>query len=173
MKQAIFCIAFGMLAFAASAQPAFKKTDKLLNLGIGLGNPFWGSGYSASLSVNPTITFEAGVSNKISVGGTVSYSSSKLDLFDFKYNGIYIGGRGSYHFDISNKNIDVYAGAGLGYIIVSVSSKSAGTIGSAASGIGYTALGGGKYYIGKKTAVYAELGYGSFSILNAGISFKF
>lgn len=169
---------FAVLAFFAatasaqsSGQSAFKKGDKIFNLGLGLGSPYWGSGYSSSL-ISPTVALEVAVSDELSIGGTVAYSSSKINVYDWKYHGYYIGGRGAYHFDISKQNIDLYAGAGLGYIIVTVSSKYSGGFG-AASGVGYTAFGGGRYYLNGKTAVYGELGYGSFSILNAGVSFKF
>lgn len=180
MKRVIFCTVLASFVFMAAAQSserksserAFNKGDKFLNLGVGVGTPYWGGGYSSSLPVNPTLTYEGSVDDEISAGVTLAYGSSKYSYFgDWKYNGYYIGGRGSYHFDISKPNVDLYAGAGLGYVIVSVSSKVYGYGATATSGVGYTAFGGGRYYLGK-AAVYAELGYGSFSVLNAGISFK-
>ncbi len=173
MNKFSICVLFVLFAMAVSAQNSFTKGDNLVSLGVGLGSPYWGSGYSASFPLNPTITIEKGITNEISIGGTLSYSSSKFDYYDWKFNAYYIGARGAYHFDISRDNIDVYAGAGLGYVIVSVGSKSSGVASTAASGVGYAAFGGGKYYFNHKTAAYAELGYGSFSILNLGISFKF
>ncbi len=165
--------AFILISFAAAAQ-AFKESDKLLNLGIGIGTPYFGSGYKSKLPVNPTITFEKGIQPNISVGGTLSYASSKYNYyFDLNYTAIFLGARGSYHFPLSNQKTDLYAGAGLGYVIVSVSSKESGYSASAASGVGYNVFGGVRYYVGAKAAVYAELGYGSLSIGNAGVSFKF
>ena len=176
MKQFFFSTILLLCAAVASAQSstsqsAFKQGDKIFSAGLGLGSPYWGGGLSSSL-ISPTVALEVGVSDEISIGGSLAYSSSKLSYYDWKYHAYFIGGRGAYHFDISKENIDLYAGAGVGYVIVTVGSK---TYGGAAigSGVGYTAFGGGRYYFGQKAAVYAELGYGSFSILNAGVSFKF
>ena len=164
--------AFTLISFAGKAQ-AFRESDKLLNLGVGIGTPYFGGGFKSKLPVNPTITFEKGIEENISIGGTVSYASSKYNYyFDLNYTAIFLGARGSYHFPLSNQKTDLYAGGGLGYVIISVSSKEANYTASAASGVGYNVFGGIRYYIGK-AAVYAELGYGSLSIGNAGISFKF
>ena len=160
---------------------SFSNGDNLLNVGIGIGSPFFGTGYSASLPVNPSISFEHGVTNEISVGGQASYASSKYNYslsgsgYTFKENAAYIGARGSYHFnkalDLDSK-FDVYGGASLGYVIVNVSDNQ-GYSGAAASGVGFGLFAGGKYYFAAKTALYAEVGYQSLSFLNVGVSFKF
>jgi hypothetical protein len=67
---------------------------------------------------------------------------------------------------------DVYGGATAGYVIVSVS-DSQGYSASAASGAGFGVFAGGKYYFASNIAVYAEAGYQSLSLLNAGITLKF
>lgn len=169
------------LSTKAQSISPFKKGDNLLNVGIGLGSPFFGSGYSASLPFNPTISFEKGVSDEISVGGQLSYASSKYSFgyfgydYSFKLNAIYIGARGSYHlnevFEIDDDRFDIYGGASLGYVIVSVNDNE-GYGNAAGSAFGYGAFAGGKYYLKPKMALYAELGYQSLSYLNIGISFK-
>jgi hypothetical protein len=165
----------------SSASEAFNSGDNLLNVGIGLGSPFFGSGYSSSIPVNPTVTYEKGVTDAISVGGTVSYASSKYDFsgfgsaYSFTENAVYVGVRGSYHFakalQLSNK-FDLYGGASAGYVIVSVSDNQ-GDVGSAASAVGYGLFAGGKYYFAPKIGIYAEVGYESLSYLNVGLAFKF
>lgn len=159
---------------------AYGKGDQLLNVGIGIGSPFFGSGYAASLPVNPSVSFEKGITNEISVGGQLAYASSKYDLntaganYSFKQNAFYIGARGSYHFnellELAPK-FDVYGGASLGYVIASVS-DSDGFNGATGSGIGFGLFAGGKYYLSNHTALFTELGYQSLGLLNVGVAFK-
>jgi hypothetical protein len=185
MKKNLFLTAFLIVAISslgmAQSKSAFSNGDNLLNIGIGLGSPFFGAGYSASLPVNPIVSYERGVTDFISVGGTLSYASSKYNYnlpgssYSFKESATYLGLRGSYHLDDILKidpKFDLYGGASLGYVIVNVS-DSQGYSGSAASGAGFGVFAGGKYYFQPSLAVYAELGYQSLSVLNAGITLKF
>ena len=184
MKKQLSLIAlftFITLAIMAQSKSAsFNNGDNLLNIGVGIGSPFFGSGYKASLPINPSISYERGITDAISIGGQLSYASSKFDnsfnnAYNFKENAIYIGARGSYHFNQLfelDRKFDVYGGASLGYVTVSVSDN-VGSLGSTASGLGFGLFAGGKYYFKPSTALYAELGYQSLSLLNIGIAFKF
>lgn len=188
-KQLLTICLFMALATVAMAQKvtnAYSKTDNLLNVGIGIGSPFFGSGYSASLPVNPTISYEHGVTEEISIGGQLSYASSKINYnagyygyvpSSIKYSATYIGARGSYHLneilDLDSK-FDLYGGASLGYVVLTVSDSSSGYSASAlGSAVGFGAFAGGKYFFSPKTGVYAELGYQSLSFLSVGVAFKF
>lgn len=160
---------------------SYSQGDNLLNVGIGLGSPYFGAGYSSSLPVNPTVSYERGITDVISVGGSLSYASSKYNYnivgtaYSLKESATSVSLRGSYHLnDILSidKKYDLYGGAALGYVIVSVS-NSLGYAASAASGAGFGVFAGGKYYFQSNLAIYAELGYQSLSVLNAGITFKF
>ncbi|MES2109588.1 MAG: hypothetical protein V4577_12600 [Bacteroidota bacterium] len=166
----------------AQSKSAFSNGDNLLNVGIGLGTPFFGTGYSASLPVNPTISFEHGFSDEISVGAQVSYASYKFNdtyqgqtYYSFKYNATYVGVRGSYHLgemlELDSK-FDVYGGGSLGYVVLSASDSEgySGTLGSA---VGYGVFGGGKYFFSHNAGIYAEVGYQSLSYLNVGLALKF
>lgn len=176
---ALLVVAISSLGMAQSK--SYSNGDNLLNIGIGFGSPFFGAGYSASLPINPIVSFEHGFTDEISAGGTISYASSKYNYnllgsgYTFKENATFIGARGSYHFndllDI-DKKFDVYGGATVGYVIVSVSDNQ-GYSGSAASTAGVGVFAGGKYYFQSNIAIYAELGYQSLSVLNAGITLKF
>src|ERR1700743_3137827 len=147
-KQILFLVLIiisTLTTMAQKSENAFSSSDNLLNVGIGLGSPFFGSGYSASLPVNPSVSYEHGLTDEISVGGQLSYASSKFSYaylgsgYSFKENAIYIGARGSYHLndilDLDSK-FDLYGGASLGYVVVNVSDN-AGYIGSAASAVGF------------------------------------
>ena len=182
-KQLLLIALFVAISSAAIAQgggSSFNNGDNLVNVGIGIGSPFFGSGYSSSLPVNPSFSYEKGITDAISVGGQISYASSKFDdrpysNYSFKENAFYIGARGSYHLnqylDLDSR-FDIYGGASLGYVIVNVSDNT-GYTGSAASDIGFGLFAGGKYYFQENTAVYAELGYQSLAFLNIGVAFKF
>lgn len=172
----------GTAAFAQGG--SYNKGDNMLNIGIGVGSPFFGSGYSSSLPVNPSLSFEHGVSDVISIGGQLSYASAKYsydygiyaDASSFKESATYVGLRGSYHFNEAlqlDDKWDFYGGASLGYVIVSVSDYSGYGGSASASALGFGLYGGGKYYFGEKMALYSELGYQSLALLNVGISFKF
>lgn len=179
-KQLLFIALFMLTALAGMAQSksSFAKGDNLLNIGVGIGSPFFGSGYTSSLPVNPTISYERGVTDAISVGGQLSYASSKYESgisnYSFKESAIYIGARGSYHFNELldlNPKFDLYGGASLGYVTVSISDNQ-GSFDGTASGFGFGLFAGGKYYLKPSTALYAELGYQSLSFLNIGVAFK-
>jgi hypothetical protein len=152
---------------------AFSKGTSDINIGVGIGTFYWGSGVTNTLGVNPTFSYEYGVSDKFSVGGHLSYSAAKFSSYGYevKYSGILIGPRGSYHFGTSEK-FDPYVGATLGYVIVSVSDNT-GYPGAKASGLGLGGFLGARYFPGSSVGFHAELGYTSFSFLTAGVSFKF
>jgi Outer membrane protein beta-barrel domain len=177
MKKLTLFMFFAIVSFAVQAQSAFNADTKLLDVGVGFGSPFWGSGYKNSLPVNPRISFEKAVDEQISAGVSLAYSSSKYDYksiglnYAYKLKGYYISGRGAWHFKV-NEKIDPYAGASAGYVIVTLS-DSDGLGGVASSGFGYGIFGGARYYPKGKLGVNAELGYSSFAFLSVGASFKF
>jgi len=181
MKKQLLLIAvliLGAIDGMAQSKSSFTKGNNLFNVGVGIGSPFFGSGYESSLPVNPSISYERGVSDAISVGGQLSYASAKYDAgfnYTFKESAIYIGARGSYHFNELLKlspKFDLYGGTSLGYVTVSVSDNQ-GSFTGTASGFGFGLYAGAKYYFGSSTAIYSELGYESLSFLNLGIAFKF
>jgi hypothetical protein len=164
------------------SQMAYKKGDQVINLGIGLGG--FAGAYGGSSGIGITGGYEYGVTENISLGGVVGYSSSSETVFGdygWKYTYIVIGARGAYHADLfHNPNIDTYGGIMLGYNIVSASST--GTLptyygygypsySASASYLEYGIFVGGRYYFNPHWAVQAELGYG-LGILNIGIAYK-
>lgn len=162
------------LSFAQNKEAnSFGKGTSDVNIGVGIGTFYWGSGVTNSLGVNPTFSYEYGVSDKFSVGGNISYSAAKFSSYGYnvKYTGILIGPRGAYHFGTSEK-FDPYVGATLGYVIVSVSDNT-NYPGAKASGVGLGGFLGARYFPGSSFGFHAELGYTSFSFLTVGISFKF
>ncbi len=163
------------------SQMAYKKGDQVINVGIGIGGL---AGAYGTGSVAITGGYEYGVTENISLGGVVGYSSSTDDFgfgYGWKYTYIIIGARGAYHVDLfHNPNIDTYGGILLGYNIVS--SKATGnfptlygySLGSYSASSSYLEYGifvGGRYYFNPHWAVQAELGYG-LGILNVGLAYR-
>ena len=104
-------------------ESTFVKGDKVLNLGIGFGGRYTGSGMTTS--VPPlSASFEVGVKDgvlekgSIGVGGMLAYSSHKWEYsgWGWKYTSIVIGARGSFHYPLVDK-LDTYTGLLIGYDI--------------------------------------------------------
>lgn len=173
MKNKIILSVLLICAIAGKAQKAFNEGDKIFDLTIGFGSPYWNAGFKNSLPVNPRIGMEYGITENISAGGSAAFSTSSYNYGygKIKYTGIFVAARGSYHFATTEK-LDPYAGLSLGYVIVSVSDTYSGYVGSAASGVGYGLHLGIRYYPKSKFGLTGEVGYSSFSFLNAGICLK-
>ena|ERR1700683_1287913 len=170
--------AFILMSTGIYAQKAYEEGSNVINAGIGLGATYWGSGYSNGVSL--VGSYEHGVTSNISVGGILGYSHSSFSgtsngvPFSSSATGILIGARGSYHF-LTTDQIDPYAGADLGYVVVSTSNSSGNVVygNSKGSGLGFGLHGGVRYYFNPGIGAFAELGIGSFYILALGVSFKF
>jgi hypothetical protein len=175
-----YCIV--LLLFMGSTlsfgQNAYKKGDRVVTAGIGLGGV--GGVYGSTTLPAINVGYEVGFEDKISLGGLAGIAGTSDDLgggWKFNYTYIIIGARGAYHFLENNEKMDAYAGIMLGYNIVSASvTKPSGYSGPdlwSASG-SYLEWGGfigGRYYFTPQIAGFAELGYG-IGLLNLGITYK-
>lgn len=176
MKKVLLSLAILIIAFSANAQKesglSFDKSTSYLHAGIGFGGGF----YSGTITLPPvSVSYEKAVTENISVGAIVGYSSSRYNYLgtdEFKYTYILIGARGNYHFATSEK-FDPYAGLTLGYNIVSVSVPS-GSQNYTAKGSALLAGGqlGANYYFSPKLGAFAEIGYG-IGIFTIGLTAKF
>ena len=155
----------------------YQKGDKLLNVGIGLGG---GVAPSGAKGIPPVgLSFEVGATDKISVGGYAGYSSAKQTIagwggnWEYSYQYILVGARGSYHFDFGVDKLDPYVGAVLGYNIASakVTGAPAGTPTASAGGFLWGGHAGARYMFSEKIGAFGELGYG-ISYLTVGLAFK-
>ena len=162
-------------------ESTFAKGDKVLNLGIGFGGRYMGTGMTTSV---PPIgaSFEVGVKDgvlekgSIGVGGMLAYSAHKWEYsgWGYKYTSIVIGARGTFHYPLANK-LDTYTGLLLGYDI-STAKEYGVTSGydydSSYGGLTYAWFAGARYYFSDAFAAFAELGVGV-TILNIGVALKF
>lgn len=188
MKRALlaFCVlALVAMLFgtSASAQNAYNVNDKVISAGLALGGFSW---FYGTTDFPPVfVAFETGLplaelKNKLTIGGIVGYSASSEEWSwgKWSYSYIVIAATGNYHFLETSKNLDAYAGIGLGYTIVSSSYTSKAGYenynwnwSAGGSYFGYDFHVGARYYFTPKLAVMGELGYG-FGIFRVGISYK-
>jgi hypothetical protein len=183
----LFAIAIGFASFAQD-KTSFEKGTNVINVGIGVGDVYWGAGYGSSgLPVSLNASYEHGITDKlgigyIGVGAAFGYASQKYNDYGYgswRSTGILIAARGLYHFAIPSEigqKLDPYAGIQLGYVAVSTHVTNDGgyngTIGKA-GGVVVGFYAGARYHFNPHIGVYAELGYTSFSILSLGVAFRF
>ncbi|MBK5213585.1 MAG: outer membrane beta-barrel protein [Flavobacteriaceae bacterium] len=181
-KLSLVCALFSITI--ASAQ--FEEGDIVANFGVGVGGYYaMGSGYSTKI---PPIELsgEYFVMENLSVGGFIGGSKSEYELKVPGYNDyetlsytyFNIGLMGNYHF-VNQEKFDVYAGARLGYVNLSLKYDEdefkhgeVDALSARGSGVLAGAHVGGRYFFTNAFAANAELGYGV-AILKVGISLKF
>jgi len=169
----VLTVIFSLAANVEAQNGAFNKSDKLLNIGVGVN-----SAYDRGIPLGAS--FEVGITDNISVGANVDYLSSNYKFGSSKLNftTIYLAARASYHFNnllkIKNEKIDVYAGPSLGYRIFSWSDNSNNSLGNAyGSGLYIGVHVGGKYYFTEKIGAFAEVGDVGSTNARVGVAFKF
>jgi len=169
MKKLIFttflCLGLIVLTNSAANAQTFQKGDVVVNAGIGLGTTYsWAGGLGLPIGAG----LEYGVSNldvgSIGVGGDFGYvSGSGLSI-------LYIGGRGTYHFnellDVDNDKLDVYGGLGIYY-----RSFNYNGYGTFSNGIIGSFDVGARYYFSDNIGGYAELS-NNWGWLNVGVAIK-
>lgn len=177
MKKIFFGVCLvGALSFLSnSALAQYKKGDNLLNLGLGLN-----SYYSAGVPVSAI--YEAGVSKDISFGGGIDYLSHTYGYLNsnYRYTSVYIGLRGSYHFNellnLRSNDVDIYGGLSLGYRSFSWSEgnfNGTGLNSNYSSGLYLGVHVGGRYYFSNNVAGFLELGALGSTNARIGVAFKF
>jgi len=158
--------------WSASAQDeVFSRGDKVINAGVGLGTYISWTGYSTKI---PPITgsIEFGVldlfdgKGGIGAGGYLAFTAAGSK--NYTVSDLILGPRGLFHYQFIEK-LDTYAGALLGYDIVSYGQSDPNLTGSRFI---FSTFIGARYYFTNNIAVYSELGYG-IAPLEIGISFKF
>lgn len=202
---AILCIVGSTKTFAQDGEgAAYSKGQSTVSLGYGFGNiwkklfkitaAFSGGTQKVSATGPYSLTYEYGISEKISVGLALGYSQVKSvstntspnysDIYTEKLTNISAVARGNYHFGSSAK-FDPYVGLGLGYYNFKYTAEDVendnGTITTTKGNnlfaipgaFGFSAQLGAKYYFSSSVGAFAEVGYVAGSIAQVGITFKF
>ncbi|MEI7978270.1 MAG: hypothetical protein WCI53_05455 [Bacteroidota bacterium] len=180
--------------FSSNAQ-VVTEGSKQIYLGLGWPNipglVYTTLGSGGGSSFGPICaSFQYGIKDKITVGGTLNYSSANSPSFSgedingnttsysLKLSLITIMATGTYHYSNSDK-ADFYSGISLGYGIASAGidgNKGVGTtitvaeVGGAAYHI--TPI-GFRYMFSDNIGAYTELGYGWNGLAQIGLSAKF
>ena len=172
----ILFVAVFSLSQLMAQESTFNKGNKVINLGVGFGNSYYGSYYTSQM---PAISasFEIGVADNIlekgsiGVGGYIAYSSAKYTDYYKTYN-LIIGARGAFHYPLVDK-LDTYTGLIIGYNFFNYTYYDTYS-GADLSGSGgeFSWFAGARYYFSESFAVMGELGFG-ISVLTLGVSFKF
>lgn len=173
-----------LLTGLLNAQDAvFSKGDKVLNLGLGLGNSLYHGRYYTGQIPPLSASLEFGVADNvidekglIGVGPYLGYTSYKYQVQDWgwKYSNLILGAKGNFHYQFVDK-LDTYAGILLGYNVAT--SKEFGVItpgydySYSAGGLIYGGFIGARYYFRDSFGVMGEAGYG-LTYLTLGISLK-
>ncbi|NOZ34709.1 MAG: hypothetical protein GXO80_05370 [Chlorobi bacterium] len=178
IKKLFLAVAIIFFASSIFAQN-FEKSDKALNVGIGLG---WASSYTLSPIPSFNASFEAGIVKipnvgVIGVGGFGSFRTSWYNHGTYRdtyTNGI-IAARGVFHFQFFDTgNFDLYAGvhAGIGFSKYSYTGYYYTDYYSTNSYLVDDVFAGARWMKSNKFGFFAELGYGV-SYFKAGVTLKF
>ncbi len=111
-------------------------------------------------------------------GGTLGFGVS-ADVYSYSTFGaswryLPIGATVNYHFNLENKKIVPFVGAGLGYQVVScnvetvIGNFGCGNVGSS---LYFYGRAGGRYFLSDKMSAYADLGNGAAAI-SLGLTFR-
>jgi len=182
-----------------SYAPGLRDNKVFINAGVGLGPT-----RSYSMGIPPlTASVDVKVSNTlpITAGAFVTFctweyshsgstgavpgiihelppSTTSTYYYDLTYTNIGIGARGMYHFNFV-RNLDVYAGLVLGYVIQNSSVSYGGAYNSSNaprySGQSFFLYGinsGARFFFTNRIGIYTEFGYSGLQYLGAGLSIK-
>jgi len=186
MKKKIIVAMLVLLAFAGSASAfdfmsaadGIKDSSIFVNIGVGIGgNP---GGENVTL---PPLSFSVDyllpIPIPLSVGGFFSFAMYGNDYSSYKCEQIYMafGGRVAWHVDLGLKNLDLYLGAALGYMMFThqhtypnyPSYNSKAETGSFYFG-GFL---GARYFFTNNIGVWLEAGYSALTYASLGLALKF
>ncbi|MFA8449993.1 MAG: hypothetical protein ACEPOW_04800 [Bacteroidales bacterium] len=177
-KIILLCSIFFALMSTSKAQ-SFDEGSSIISAGLGLGSNLYTG--SETLRVPPLfVTYDYGFRDQWSLGGIIGVAGSKErwhylnQSYQYNYSHFILAARGAYHI-YSDYTWDAYAGASLGFDIVTGSYSGAVPVGyeyaTRGSSLFLGLYAGGRYYFNDQIAAFAEIGY-NVGFLNLGVSFK-
>lgn len=163
------------LPLTASAQSkTFAKGDRVASISFMTGGDYDGTGFGAQAEWGFLPIGKA----TLGIGGFVGFQRDSESAGAYKATSTVIPfmAIGNIHFPIeSQPQLDLYAGASVGFIRASVDVDGVGSLGGNASNTdsGFGVQGGARYWLGSKLGVNGQIGFGDIPLIQAGISFKF
>lgn len=186
-----------LLPSFVSAQ-SFRKSQLDLNLGIGFGTTFIGSGtYQRFPPLSASLDY--GITDQLSLGGYLGYAGASWRWVgtDYCNSGSGVGGgwyayedtyrwryyifgvRAAFHFAefVKNDQVDLYLGAMLGANVASSSFSTTSPcprptyVVNSGGGFIFSAYAGCRYRFTDKIGAFAEIGYG-IAIINLGLNVR-
>lgn len=162
------------------AQGVFQKGDNVINLTVGFGAPYYGTGYSPAIAFGASYEhcfFDDMINGdfSIGIGGFVGFSGNTYTaggLVERKDRYFVVAGRGTFHWT-GVENLDLYAGVHLGPKFST--SQENGTIpsGNTPGNVFYhSEFVGARWYFTDAFCATAEIGNG-LAFVNVGVGFKF
>ena len=181
------CAVLG-LALAGHAQDAFQQHDKIINVGVGLGNVWFASDHYVNKVPPISGSFEYAIidhvfddKSGIGVGGVFGYTGAQYEYaagqgrYGWKYNNFLVAARGAFHYRPA-RGLDTYLGVVTGYNILT--SKKFGpwpegfTSEAEEPNFVFGGILGVRYYFTDSFGVMAEAGT-ALSYLTVGVACKF
>jgi len=156
--------------------PGMNEKNWIINLGVGLGSDIGTSGYYTHLpSFKVTVDKNVGISDKklpFFFGGLAGYTGHGYDGYYKWFNHrIPLGFRAGYHFNWGVKNLDTYAVTTAGWIIDFYTGDNVGR--TSYNNFLFDIDIGARWFLNNFFGFWAELGFGTLSYLDIGVSFKF
>jgi len=188
MKKALFVL-FLLSGFAAVSLSAWEPGDLLkfppgmneknwiINLGVGFGDKI---GTTDNFTYLPTfrLSFDknVGIGDKklpFFFGGLIGYAGYGYDGYGYKWfnHRIPLGFRAGYHFNWGVKNLDTYAVTTAGYVLNIFTGDDWGR--KSYSSFLFDIDIGVRWFLNDFFGFWAEVGFGTLSYIDLGISFKF
>jgi hypothetical protein len=181
----LFVVLFTFSSVLHAQRSMIESEDKVISLGMGIGNTLYigGKGYSTivpplSLSYEQVVADDIFREGVLGIVGSLGYTSYRFrytaDPYDFgwDYHNIILGAGSLLHYPLVNR-LDTYIGALLGYNFTSVSEYRETGDNEADSVGGFLIAGfvGARYYFTDQFAAFAQVGYGV-AYLTIGVSYR-
>ncbi len=185
-RKIILFIAFiSGVSTVSYAQNTFTGGDKVVNLGVGIGN-FIAVKDAKTTFMPLSLSYEYCAKGDLfdsnsafGIGALIGYYGAKYEVpnvnFGYNYNYALFGLRANIHYQFIDR-LDTYLGGMFGYnlaVSTTYGDKNLKDIypSAKAGGLGSAVYVGGRYYFLEKLALFGEVGYG-ISPLTIGLALK-
>ncbi len=177
MKVLLISVVLTLSLTVANAQ-TYKIGDLTVNGGIGLGYTY---DLYSGVSSWPTLivgadkgVYEVENVGVISAGAILAFKHMSISEYNWSWNDLYIGGRGTMHVtSLKIDKVDLYGGLSLGLRMYSYPTFT--YLGNGTNDhyttLFYGLFAGGKYYFNDKLSAFGELGW-DVAWLKLGICYK-